>query len=194
MDQESLVCRKRFVPEFTARDRAETFTINSGRFLGRRGSRPYLTTGADGLASFPKPPLQPGMALSRCRLMLKKIFSILCLPLLLLTGCTATFSNLTPQTQFRNENNLYPVEVAMNSRQQALRWSSIKPQIMVGKETYAMRPTLMMTNRWEGLVPVPRDANIVHYRYKFDFNVNSMGGPESDSAISSEYTIKFVDK
>jgi hypothetical protein len=126
--------------------------------------------------------------------MLNKILCLAALPLLLMTGCTAKFSNLTPQTQFRNPNNLYPVEVALTSRQQALRWDSIKPQIIVGKEFYSMRPTLMMTNRWEGLVPVPADLNIIHYRYKFDFNISAVGGPQTDSAISPEYTIKIVDK
>jgi hypothetical protein len=73
---------------------------------------------------------------------------------LLLTGCTSVLTNLTPQTQVRNTNNLYTVEVSMASRQQTLRWDSIKPQILVGTEVYQMRPTLLMTNRWEGLIPV----------------------------------------
>ena len=57
-----------------------------------------------------------------------------------------------------------------------------------------MRPTQLMTNRWEGLVPVPAGTNIVHYRYKFDFNYNAMGNPKSDSALSREYTLRIIDK
>ena len=128
------------------------------------------------------------------RFMLMKSRSVLLLPLLLLiSGCQATFTNLTPQHQERNANNLYPVEVSLNSRQQTLLWSSIKPQIVVGTEFYPMRPTRLMTNRWEGLVPVPAGTNLVHYRYKFDYNYNAMGQPQSDSALSSQYTLRILE-
>ena len=75
-----------------------------------------------------------------------------------------------------------------------MRWDSIKPQIVVGTDFFPMRPTLLMTNRWEGLVPVPAGTNLVHYRYKFDFNYNAMGAPKSDSALSGDYTLRIVDK
>src|SRR6266446_391853 len=125
--------------------------------------------------------------------MLKKFLPVLSLSLLL-TGCNATLTNLTPQHQVRNANNLYPVEVALASRQQTLRWESIRPQIMVGTEYYSMRPTLLMTNRWEGLVPVPPASKVVQYRYKFDYRYNSMGGPLADSILSPEYTLRITDK
>ena len=125
------------------------------------------------------------------------MFKISCrlLPLLLLiSGCASQLTNLTPQHQERNSTNVYPVEVALGSRQQTLRWDSIHPQIVVGTRFYPMRPTQLMTNRWEGLVPVPAETNIVHYRYKFDFNYNAMGNPKSDSALSREYTLRIIDK
>jgi hypothetical protein len=125
--------------------------------------------------------------------MVKKLLPLLLAPLFL-AGCNATFTNLTPQHQVRNANNAYPVEVALDTRQQTLRWDTIKPQIMVGTEFYPMRPTLLMTNRWEGLVPVPSGTNIVHYRYKFDYNYTGMGIPRADSALSPEYTLRILDK
>jgi hypothetical protein len=124
--------------------------------------------------------------------MLKRFLPILFAPLLL-AGCTSTFTNLTPLQQTRNANNLYPVEVAMTSRQQALRWDSIRPQIVVGNDYYPMRPTLLMTNRWEGLVPAPPGTSLVHYRYKFDFELNSYGKPQPDSALSPEYTLHILE-
>jgi hypothetical protein len=124
--------------------------------------------------------------------MLKKVFVFIALPLLL-TGCNATFTNLTPQTQVRNPDNLYPVEVALSSRQQSLRWDTIRPQIVVGNEFYKMRPTPLMTNRWEGLVPVPAGTTSVHYRYKFDFNYNRVGQAGADSAISPEYSLRVIE-
>src|SRR5215813_10513416 len=124
--------------------------------------------------------------------MMKRILPLLSLPLLL-TGCNATFTNLTPSQQVRTTNNLYRVEVALASRQQTLRWESIKPQIMMGTEYYKMVPTRLMTNRWEGLLPVPPSTNLVHYRYKFDYEYNSMGPPQPSSALSPEYTLKIID-
>jgi hypothetical protein len=124
--------------------------------------------------------------------MMKRFLPILFAPLLL-AGCTSTFTNLTPLHQTRNGNNLYPVEVAMSSRQQTLRWDTIHPQIVVGNEAYPMRPTNLMTNRWEGLVPVPAWTSLVHYRYKFDFNYNAMGQPKADSALSPEYTLRIAE-
>ena len=123
--------------------------------------------------------------------MLKKILPLLLLPLLL-AGCTATFTNLTPKQQVRNANNLYPVEVAFNSRQQSLRWDSIKPQILIDGQFYPMRPTLLMTNRWEGLVPVPDGSSVVHYQYKFDFLNNAFGPAEPNSASSQVYTLRIL--
>ena len=125
--------------------------------------------------------------------MLKKLLPLLFLPLLL-GGCTATFTNLTPQQQLRNPENLYPVEVALDSRQQTMRWDSIRPQIMIGTDFYKMRQTLLMSNRWEGLVPVPAGSNMVHYRYKFDYEYNAFGPPKPDSALSREYTLRIIDK
>src|SRR6266481_1629873 len=125
--------------------------------------------------------------------MMKKLLPVLLLPVLL-SGCTTVFTNLTPHQQVRNANNLYPVEVSLVSRQQSLRWDSIHPQIVVGTEFYPMRPTVLMTNRWEGLVPVPAGTNLVHYRYKFDFKYNAMGEPKSDSALSKDYTLRIEEK
>jgi len=125
--------------------------------------------------------------------MRKKILPLLVAPLLL-AGC-ATFTNLTPQRQVRNANNLYPVEFAFNTRQQSLRWDSIQAYVNVGTEFYPMRPTLLMTNRWEGLVPVPPGKNVVQYRYKFDFKYNAVGkSPQGDSAISREYMLRILDR
>lgn len=124
---------------------------------------------------------------------MKKFLPALLMPLLL-AGCTATFTNLTPQTQTRNANNVYPVEVSLHTRQQSLRWNSIRPMIVVGTDTYPMRPTPLMTNRWEGVIPLPAGQDSVHYRYKFDFNYNSLGQPKADSAFSPEYTLRVIEE
>jgi len=123
--------------------------------------------------------------------MLKKLLPLLILPLL--AGCAAQISNLTPTQQLRNANNLYPVEVSFTSQEQDLHWDSINPKIVVAGQAYDMKPTMLMTNRWEGFVPVPADSAAVHYHYRFDYNKAGFGKTESDSAISPEYTLKVID-
>lgn len=125
--------------------------------------------------------------------MLKKILPIAVLAVLM-TGCNATFTNLTPRQQVRNEDGLYPVEVAMNTRQGTLRWDSIEGSILVGTNSYPMRQTLLMTNRWEGFVPVSAETNEVFYRYRLDFLYNDFGGPKKDSALSEPYRLLVLDE
>ena len=125
--------------------------------------------------------------------MLKKLLPLFLVPLLF-AGCQATLTNLTPQTRTRNPDNLYPVEVALSSRQQSLRWDSIKPYVLVNGELYPLRPVPVVQNRWEGLVPVPPAANGVTYRFKFDYLYNNIGtAPKPNSAFSPSYNLKIVD-
>jgi hypothetical protein len=125
---------------------------------------------------------------------MSKRFLPLFLAPLLLAGCTTSFTDLSAHHQVRNANNLYPLEVAFDNNQQSLRWETIKPQIMSGGEFYPMRPTPLMTNRWEGVIPVPAGASSVHYRYKFEFQYNAIGKPKSDSVLSPDYTLRVTDK
>lgn len=113
--------------------------------------------------------------------------------LLLLAGCAATSTNLSAQRQLRNANNLYPVETKFDSKQQALRWDSVQVTIIAGKDSYPMRRTHLMNNRWEGLIPVPAGVNSVSYHYKFDYLYNDFGGPRKGSASSRTYTLQILD-
>jgi hypothetical protein len=113
---------------------------------------------------------------------------------LLLAGCAATFTNLDPQIQERNAANQYPVEVALDCSQQTLRWDSVRPRIIVGNQSYPMNPTPLMTNRWEGYIPVPPGKEMVRYHYKFDFDYNAFGKPKVDSAVSPEYVLRVKEK
>lgn len=123
--------------------------------------------------------------------MFKKVLPLL-LPILL-TGCASTFTNLTPTRQARNADNTYPVEVQLNSRQQTLRWHTIKPYVQIGNDLLPMRPTPLMKNRWEGLVPVPTDSSKLVYRYRFDYEYDAFGPAKTDSAISPTYELKVLD-
>jgi hypothetical protein len=121
--------------------------------------------------------------------------SLLLLPaLLLLAGCAGLGTNLSAQRQLRNANNLYPVEVKFDSKQQALRWDSIQAYVMVGTECYPMRKTHLMNNRWEALIQVPANVNAISYHYKFDYLYNDFGGPSKGSASTRGYTLQILEQ
>ena len=123
---------------------------------------------------------------------MKKSMLLLLLPLLA-GGCATSLTNLTPQRQVRNTNNFYTVEVAFSSKQQTLIWGSIKPHVIAGGDFIPMHPTPLMTNRWEGLLPVPAGTSRARYRYKLDFQYNAFGTPRDDSIVSREYTLEIVE-
>jgi hypothetical protein len=126
------------------------------------------------------------------RFMLKRILSLSLLPLLL-AGCAAQFTNLTPRQQTRKPDNLYTVEVAFNSKQQTLRWDTIQPQIVVDSQKYPMHKTALLSNRWEGVIPVPSGVNSVVYSYRFDFLQNEFGPAKPGSASSRPYKLQILD-
>jgi len=121
-----------------------------------------------------------------------KRFLMLSLPVMLV-GCASNFTNLTPLRQPRSADNTYQVEVQFNSRQQTLRWHTIKPFVLVNGELLPMRQTKLMKNRWEGLIPVPAAASSVEYRYKFEFESTTFGGFQNDSMLSRKYELKILD-
>ena len=108
-------------------------------------------------------------------------------------GCSS-ITNLTPSRLTRNSDNLYHVEAAWQTREQAIRPESLKPLVMVGFDTYEMRPELVVSNRWETFVPVPADQSLLHYRFKFDFRRNTISAPQDDSKMSPEFTLQIIDK
>ena len=125
---------------------------------------------------------------------MKKASIRLLLPLLaiatLLAGCTSTsITNLTPSRYPRNPNGLYPFHVELKSNQQSLRRESIKPFVVIGMDAYPMQPTAMMKHRWETLVPVAADKPVVNYKFKFDYDYNSIPIRRPNSKMSQPFQL-----
>ena len=130
----------------------------------------------------------------RAMLRNKKWFSWLLLPVLL-AGCAGvTLTNLTPTQEPRNANGQYLVELKLDSTQQTLRPESVSPKVVVGFDSYPMRPQLKMVNRWEALVPIPAGTNVINYHFKVDYDYNKFGKPGADSLRSSQYKLTIIDK
>jgi len=124
--------------------------------------------------------------------MAKKLLPIILLGLLV-AGCSTTITNLTPYQEHRNPSGFYLVEVELNSTQQTLRWNSIKPNVVVGKQFYSMKNTALMTNRWETLVPIPPGTDAITYRFKFDYLYNVFSAqPQPDSRLSRTFKLTIT--
>ena len=124
---------------------------------------------------------------------LKKLLPLLCATIFL-AGCVSTVTNITPSQQRRNANGLYPIEFAWDTRQETIRPQSLTPYVVVGMNSYPMRPTSMMSNRWESVIPVPATENFVHYHFKVDYEYNAIKKPGKGSKLSQGYTLEIVDK
>ena len=124
---------------------------------------------------------------------LKMILPLLCATIFL-AGCVSTITNLTPSQLPRNANGLYAVAVAWDTQQQTVRPQTLTPYVIVGLESYPMRPTLLMSNRWETVIPVPPTEKSVRYHFKVDYEYNAMGQPKKGSKLSQEYTLEVTEK
>src|SRR5262245_15108257 len=143
----------------------------------------------------PKPTLQadwPCVTLARMR-NLKRIVPLLLVPSLLVGCTTPVITNLTPSRQVRKENAQYPFEVQWNSRKQNLVKDSMKAYVVIGLEQYPMQRVALLTNRFETLVPIPKDKPVVTYQYKFDYECLGFGTRLPDSKTSKYYQLYVVD-
>jgi len=111
----------------------------------------------------------------------------------LASGCTTTtLTNLTPKEMPRNPNGLYQFEVIWDSNQQSIVKDSIKGYVVIGTEMFSMKKTPLLKNRWEGLVPIPADKDLVNYYYKFDYQYRSFPDRRYNSKLSPPYELKIV--
>lgn len=125
---------------------------------------------------------------------LKTIFPLLLISWVF-TGCEMTrITNLTPVRMERSPSGMYPIEAAWETKESTFRPQSLKPQVIVGLQSYPMKPVPVVKNRFEGMIPVPANENLVHYRFKFDYEYNSIPVPRPNSKMSPEYRLEIVDK
>ena len=125
---------------------------------------------------------------------LKRFLPLLLFPCLLAGCTTSAITNLTPSRLPRKDNGQYQFTVEWTSRQQSLVRDSIKAFVIVGLDQYPMERTPLLTNRWETLVPVPADQDIVTYRYKFDYEYRGFPTHELDSKLSRYYQLVLFNK
>mgnify|MGYP001179849852 FL=1 len=114
------------------------------------------------------------------------------LSLFLLVGCIhQKITNLTPGALPRNNSGFYPVEIIWESNQHTVRHETVKPHVMIGTNSFAMKHTQLMTNRWEALVPVGPAANELRYRIKVNWQYNAVPVPAANSQLSEEFLLRI---
>lgn len=109
-------------------------------------------------------------------------------------GCVQTrITNLTPRQAVRPPDGLVLFEALWDSNQRAIREDSFRPYVVMGAEKHPMQRTLLTTNRWEALVPVPPDRRFVSYHFKFDYEVQGFGRRHPDSRLSAGYQLELLE-
>ncbi|HVY72164.1 MAG TPA: hypothetical protein VHH73_19685 [Verrucomicrobiae bacterium] len=124
---------------------------------------------------------------------MKRILPVALLALTLM-GCTSTnITNLTPSREPRNVNGLYSFQMAWKSNQRSIRKDTIRPFVIVGMDVYPMEPTPLVKNRWETLIPVPAGKNVLNYRFKVDYEYDSIPIRRPDSKLSPPYQLEIME-
>ncbi len=118
-----------------------------------------------------------------------KSLSLLVLPIFLASCATSSLTNLTPSSYPRNATGQYMIEMEMDTTQQTLIPSSLNPMVVVGFDSYPMRPTKKTVNRWETLLPIPANKDSVSYHFKVDYEYKRFGNPGRGSLSSQEYKL-----
>jgi hypothetical protein len=57
-----------------------------------------------------------------------------------------------------------------------------------------MKRASLTQNRWEAVVPVPAKQKFLNYRFKFDYQYDSIPIPRDNSKASPSYQMEVVDK
>lgn len=111
----------------------------------------------------------------------------------LATGCLSTrITNLTPRQVTLPADGLVRFEARWDSNQRAIREDSFRPYVVVGGEKHPLQRTLLTSNRWEVLVPVPPDRRFVNYHFKFDYEIQGFGKRRPDSRLSAGYQLEIL--
>ena len=124
-----------------------------------------------------------------------KVGGIICLvSLSLLLGCVrSTITNLTPEHLPRDVTGYYLVDMKWKINQSELRRETIKPVVLVGTNTYPMRLTQLLTDRWEARVPISDQSKELRYRIKVNWEFNAIPVPQANSQLSREFLLRIDD-
>ena len=112
-----------------------------------------------------------------------------------LAGCATmtvnTITNLTPSRLPRKDNGQYMFSVAFDTRQRTIIQESIQAMVIIGGREYTMERTPLVPSRWETLIPVPDEQQLVNYRYRFKYDYKAIPDIRSMVIDSKDYQLQF---
>lgn len=109
------------------------------------------------------------------------------------TGCaTSSITNLTPSDFPRSGSGFYRVEAAWRSNQRSIREETLEPAVIIGMMRYPMQPVPYTERRWETMIPVEPEQEVVYYRFQFDFIQNAIPKGRPNSKRSPEYQLNIT--
>lgn len=125
---------------------------------------------------------------------MKACFSLVALAALL-TGCSTTrLTNLTPERFPRNVANLYPFEVAWESKRRGVD-ANIGAYVLINDQVFPMNPVPKAKNRWEAQITIPPDKTLVPYRYKFVYQYPGVvTTAKRNSNLSQSYRLTISER
>lgn len=119
---------------------------------------------------------------------------LLTVAMALLSGCSTTITSMTPTQTPRTATGMYPFGVAWDTSQHSVVDESVKAYVLMGENLYPMQRTPLVRDRWETVVPVPADKDIVTYQYKFEYQYYSMPSRKSNSMLSKPYQLRIMEQ
>ena len=130
---------------------------------------------------------------AQCSKLVRFVAVIFCiLSPIFFTGCIYhEITNMTPGTLTRNTKGLYPVHIIWESNDNAVRHDTIKPVVLIGTNSFEMKRTPLMKNRWETPVPIGQTANELRYRIKVNWKYNTIPVPAANSQLSEEFLLRI---
>jgi len=112
-----------------------------------------------------------------------------------LAGCATmtvnTMTNLTASRLPRKDNGQYMFSVAFDTRQRTIIKETIQAAVIIGEQVYTMERTPLVPSRWETLIPVPEDQQLVNYRYRFQYDYKAVPDIQTMVVDSKDYQLQF---
>lgn len=123
---------------------------------------------------------------------MKFVQTAVCVALVAIAGAGCAVSrntNLTPRSLPMAVDSSYLFETTFTSDRRGVDPESVKAWVMIDLQLYPMQRVPNTENRFEALIPLPPDRNIVRYNYKFEYVYAGTSARLFDSKISPEYTL-----
>jgi hypothetical protein len=123
---------------------------------------------------------------------MKFVQTAVCVALVAIAGAGCAGSrntNLTPRSLPVATDSSYLFETTFTSDRRGVYPESVKAWVMIDLQLYPMQRVPNTENRFEALIPLPRDRNVVRYNYKFEYAYAGTAVRLYDSKLSPEYTL-----